>query len=88
MPLLLHFKDNNKSNYSRENTELLCYNHYFLSVGDIFTGKDEKHIESSAPHTGTTDKVDWEVDQYHLDRLKELGLDGDEDDVDQYISRI
>jgi hypothetical protein len=88
MPLLLHFKDNNKSNYSKENTELLCYNHYFLSVGDIFTNKDEKHIESSATHTGTTDKVDWEVDQYHLDRLKELGLDGDEDDVDQYISRI
>ena len=27
MPLLLHFKDNNKSNYTRDNIELLCYNH-------------------------------------------------------------
>tara|TARA_R100001509_G_scaffold158784_1_gene124422 strand:+ start:496 stop:1116 length:621 start_codon:yes stop_codon:yes gene_type:complete len=90
MPLLLHFKDNNKSNYSRENIELLCYNHYFLTVGDIFTDKDVKQIESHQEHFGTTDKVEWEVDDYHLQRLKELGLDdeNDEDDPNQYISRI
>jgi len=89
MPLLLHFKDNNKSNYSKENIELLCYNHYFLTVGDIFTDKDVKQIESHIEHHGTSEKVEWEVDQYHLDRLKELGLgDDDEDDVNQYISRI
>jgi hypothetical protein len=89
MPLLLHFKDNNKTNYSRENTELLCYNHYFLTIGDIFTEKDEKQIESHIEHHGTTDKVEWEVDDYHLQRLRELGLnDEDEDDVNQYISRI
>ena len=30
-----------------------------------------------------------EVDDYHLQRLRELGLgDDDEDDVNQYISRI
>ena len=34
MPLLLHFKDGNKSNYRSENIELLCYNHYFLTVGE------------------------------------------------------
>ena len=32
MPLLLHFKDGNKKNYRKENIELLCYNHYFLTV--------------------------------------------------------
>ena len=88
MPLLLHFKDNNKSNYSKENIELLCYNHYFLTVGDIFTDKDVKQIESHQEHNSTTDKVEWEVDDYHLQRLKELGLDDDGDDVNQYISRI
>jgi|TARA_R100000742_G_C4279384_1_gene103791 hypothetical protein len=87
MPLLLHFKDNNKSNYSRDNIELLCYNHYFLTVGDIFTEKDVKQIESHQEHFGTSDKVEWEVDDYHLQRLKELGLE-DEDEVNQYISRI
>jgi hypothetical protein len=89
MPLLLHFKDNNKSNYSKENIELLCYNHYFLTVGDIFTEKDVKQIESHQEHHGTSEKVEWEVDNYHLQRLKELGLgDDEEDDVNQYISRI
>ena len=89
MPLLLHFKDNNKSNYSQDNIELLCYNHYFLTVGDIFTEKDVKQIESHQEHFGTTEKVEWEVDDYHLQRLKELGLsDEEEDDINQYISRI
>jgi hypothetical protein len=89
MPLLLHFKDNNKSNYTRDNIELLCYNHYFLTVGDIFTEKDVKQIESHQEHVGTTDKVEWEVDDYHLQRLRELGLSNEEeDDVNQYISRI
>lgn len=89
MPLLLHFKDNNKSNYSKENTELLCYNHYFLTVGDIFTEKDVKQIESHQEHHGTSEKIEFEVDEYHLQRLRELGLDDDdEDDVNQYISRI
>ena len=89
MPLLLHFKDNNKSNYSKENIELLCYNHYFLTVGDIFTEKDVKQIESHQEHHGTSEKIEFEVDDYHLQRLRELGLtDDDEDEVNQYISRI
>jgi hypothetical protein len=88
MPLLLHFKDNNKSNYTRDNIELLCYNHYFLTVGDIFTEKDVKQIESHQEHVGTTDKVEFEVDEYHLQRLRELGLGDDDEDVNQYISRI
>lgn len=89
IPLLLHFKDNNKSNYSKENTELLCYNHYFLTVGDIFTEKDVKQIESHQEHHGTSEKIEFEVDDYHLQRLRELGLgDDEEDDVNQYISRI
>ena len=89
IPLLLNFKDNNKSNYHQDNIELLCYNHYFLLVGDVFTNKDEIQIESSLEHKGTTNAVNWQVDKYHLQRLKELGLgDDDEDDVNQYISRI
>ena len=87
MPLLLHFKDNNSNNYSLDNIQLLCYNHYFLTVGDIFNDKEVKQIESKQEHFGTTDKVEWEVDEYHLQRLKELGLE-DDDDVNQYISKI
>ena len=88
VPLLLHFKDNNSNNYSLDNIELLCYNHYFLTVGDIFNNKDIKQIESKQEHYGTSEKVEWEVDDYHLQRLKELGLDEEEDNTNQYISRI
>jgi hypothetical protein len=87
MPLLLHFKDNNKKNYKLDNIELLCYNHYFLTVGDIFTEKQVEGIEDHKPVN--LGKVEWEVDDYHLERLKELGL-GDDDDEDELniISRI
>ena len=47
-----------------------------------------KQIESQQEHYGTTETIEWEVDDYHLQRLKELGLTDDEDDVNQYISRI
>ena len=89
MPLLLHFKDNNSNNYSLDNVQLLCYNHYFLTVGDIFNAKDIKQIESKQEHYGTSESVEWEVDDYHLQRLKELGLgDDDDDDPNKYVSRI
>ena len=89
IPLLLHFKDKNTNNYNLDNVQLLCYNHYYLQVGDIFNAKEVKQIETGAEHFGTTDKIEWEVDDYHLQRLKELGLDdGDEDDLNQYVSRI
>ena len=89
IPLLLHFQDGNSNNYSLDNVQLLCYNHYFLTVGDIFNDKDVKQIESKQEHFGTSEKEEWEVDDYHLQRLKELGLDSDnEDDPNQYISRI
>ena len=91
MPLLLHFKDNNKKNYRKDNIQLLCYNCYFLFIGDVFTSRDIKHIEDHVSVVKTTEAVNFEVDDYHLKRLKELGLDTQEDDpdnVDQYISRI
>ncbi len=85
MPLLLHFKDNNKKNYRKENIELLCYNHYFLTVGDIFTNKQIKGIEDHKPVNQST--VEWELDDYQLKQLEKLGL-GNNNDEEDYISRI
>lgn len=85
MPLLLHFKDNNKKNYKLDNIELLCYNHYFLTVGDIFTNKQIKGIEDHKPVNQST--VEWELDDYQLQQLEKLGL-GDSKNEDDYISRI
>jgi hypothetical protein len=85
MPLLLNFKDNNKKNYRKENIELLCYNHYFLTVGDIFTDKQIKGIEDHKPVNQS--EVKWELDDYQLKQLEKLGL-GDNKDEEDYISRI
>jgi hypothetical protein len=35
IPLLLNFIDSNRMNFSLENLELLCLNHYFILVGNI-----------------------------------------------------
>ena len=82
---LLDFKDNNKKNYRKENIELLCYNHYFLTVGDIFTDKQIKGIEDHKPVNQS--EVKWELDDYQLDQLEKLGL-GDNKKEENYISRI
>jgi len=87
IPLLLHFKDKNKKNYRKENIEFLCYNCYYLSVGDIFTDKQVEAIEDHKPVN--TGEVNWDLDDYQLQRLKELGL-GDievDDDLD-IVSRL
>ena len=86
MPLLLNFKDGNKKNYRKENIEFLCYNHYFLTVGDIFSDKQVQGIEDHKPVN--QGEVNWELDDYHLQRLKELGLGDDEDDGLDIVSYI
>ncbi len=85
VPLIMNFKDANKKNYKLDNVELLCYNCYFLTVGDIFSDKQVQTMEEHKPVN--KGKVDWEVDDYHYQRLKELGLGDDENELD-LISRI
>ena len=85
MPLILHFKDKNKKNYRQENIELLCYNCYFIYQGDIFTDKQIKGLEDHV--SVSLSKVEWEMDDYHLQRLKELGLGDEEPEEYDIIAR-
>ena len=86
VPLILHFKDKNKLNYNLNNIEFLCYNCYFLFIGEVFTERDIKKLEDNLSVTKTTEAVDMQLDDYHLQRLRELGLDGENpvDDDDPY----
>ena len=90
VPLILHFKDKNKLNYRLDNIEFLCYNCYFLFIGEVFTERDIKKLEDNLSVSKTTDAVDMQLDDYHLQRLKELGLDGvnptDDDDPYNLVS--
>ncbi len=86
VPLILHFKDKNKLNYRLENIQFLCYNCYFLFIGEVFSERDIIKLEDNKSVTKTTDAVDLQLDDYHLQRLRELGLDGENpiDDDDPY----
>jgi hypothetical protein len=74
IPLLLNFKDKNTKNYRLDNLQVLCYNHYFLTVADVFNAADISQIEDSVPKNNTSEAINWELDDYQLDQLKQLGL--------------
>ena len=72
MPLIFNFKDANKNNYQLDNLELLCYNCYYLYVGEVF---NDKQIEGLEEHREVfSSSIDWEMDEYTKQRLEELGL--------------
>lgn len=92
IPLILRFKDGNKLNYNLLNIELLCYNCYFLYFGDTLNGNDILQLETNYEKNNKSELVNFEISSYHLQRLKDLGLDGgDDNDKDSdydIISRI
>lgn len=93
IPLILHFKDKNKKNYKLNNIQLLCYNCYFLTVGDVFNDKDILQLEDNTSVSGTTEAIEFELDDFHLERLKQLGLwdstpQVEDSDGSEFISRL
>ena len=88
VPLILNFKDGNKKNWTIENLELLCYNHYFLYVGNIFTNKQIQHIEDYNPSTFQS-KVDWEMDDHFKEHLQQLGIVDDDHELgSEFVSKV
>lgn len=84
-PLLLNFKDKNKKNYRKENIEFLCYNCYYLLIGSVF---DDKQIEGIEDHKPVNKgQVDWELNEFQMQQLKNLGLEDDKD-LDDFIDIV
>lgn len=73
VPLIIHFQDGNKKNYSLDNINLLCYNCYFLFIGNIFTDKEIHSLETFETNLHGKEPT-WEVDDFILDHFKNLGL--------------
>ena len=85
IPVILNFKDGNKKNWHLDNLEFLCYNCSYLYAASPI---DEKRAEAMEDYVKTKkDEPDWELDQYHIDHLKELGLYDEESPGEEYISR-
>lgn len=66
----------------------MCYNHYFLYVGNIFTDKQVQHIEDYNPSTFQSES-NWELDDYYKDHLQNLRvIDNDSEPGSEFISKI
>ncbi len=87
VPVILSFKDGNKKNYHLENLEFLCYNCSFLYAASPI---EEKQAEAMEDYVKTRDdEPDWELDEHHIEHLKELGLfDEEEKPGEEFISRL
>ena len=87
IPLILQFKDRNKTNYELDNIELLCYNCSFLySVSPI---SDRQVIAMEDSVDKQVADFDWEVDDAMKEHLQSIGLwkeEIDPTDPRQYIS--
>ena len=85
-PLILNFKDGNKKNWHLENLEFLCYNCSYLYAASPI---EEKQAEAMEDYVKTKeDEPDWEMDDHHIEHLKELGLYDNDDQEEDYISRL
>lgn len=89
-PLILNFVDGKKNNWQIENLRMLCYNCYYLYVGNLFSEKQVKRLEDANAPILKKDEIDWEVDDTFLSHFKELGLEPTDDyqEGDEFISRI
>ena len=66
---------------------MLCYNCYFLFVGDVFSKKQINAMEDATAPTQKTAQVDWQIDDNFLAHFEELGLIGKDNyqDGDEFI---
>jgi|TARA_R110000772_G_scaffold96985_3_gene196010 hypothetical protein len=86
IPVILNFKDGNKKNWHLDNLEFLCYNCSFLYAASPI---EEKRAEAMEDYVKTRDdEPDWELDEHHINHLKELGLYEEEKPGDEFISRL
>ena len=86
IPVILNFKDGNKKNWHLDNLEFLCYNCSYLYAASPI---DEKQAEAMEDYVKTKkDEPEWDLDEHHIEHLRELGLYDDEKPGDEYISRL
>lgn len=76
-PLLLNYKNGNNTDHRVDNLEILCYNCYFLLIGNLNTAtlrNTEKYIKTAPDHSVTyqanTDNLDVKDDDVLSDEEK------------------
>lgn len=86
VPVVLNHKDGNLKNFHLDNLEFLCYNCSFLYAASPISDQQVEKMEDYLDKNG--EEFDWELDEHHIEHLKELGLYKEEAKPgEQYISR-
>ena len=86
VPLILNHKDGNRKNYHLDNLEFLCYNCSFLYAASAISDQQVQELEGYVDNKKET--VDWELDEHHIEHLKELGRYEEEKPGEEFISRL
>ena len=86
VPIVLTHKDKNRKNWRLDNLEFLCYNCAFLYYADPITEQQVQAMEDYVDKS--KEEFNWEMDQHHIDHLKELGLYEEENPGDEFIERL
>lgn len=86
VPVILNHKDGNKINYHLDNLEFLCYNCSFLYASSAIS---EDEVEAQEDFVERRDTHDWEMDEHHIEHLKNLNLYKEDESKpgEEYISR-
>jgi hypothetical protein len=89
VPLILTHINGDKSDFGLENLEMLCYNCAFLYGKSPITDEQVELMEGYK-EIPKSKEFDWEMDEFHLEHLKSLGLIEEEqkNTKNKYISRL
>ena len=86
VPLTINYKDGNKNNLTLKNIEFLCLNCHFLYGVDTSKKKVRETTVDYVEHAEQDRK--WEMDEHHMEHLKELGLYNEDSPGEEYISKL
>lgn len=89
VPLILTHINGDKSDFGLENLEMLCYNCAFLYGKSPITDEQVELMEGYK-EIPKSKEFDWEMDEFHLEHLKSLGLieEDQKNTKNKYISRL
>lgn len=76
VPLIMNFKDGDKKNWKLDNVEFLCYNCYFICIGEVFTNKQLSVMEDYTDVRPV--KIDLDLPVKHEQAIKDsVNLEND-----------
>lgn len=91
-PLLLNFKNGDKSDWKIQNIELVCYNCAFLHCLDFYEDDVVRKVETLAMNAipgKMARKQFYQLDDFYIDHLNKLGLTASSDELqDQLAPKI